>query len=97
MRRIIANDEEDIVVPVHKLSGYELIAYKCPDSSAICVLTKLSNCNYGFIPINDSNSVPRFLANSRVEAISNVAKQRKLFCFRTQDELVEAIYNKKFI
>ena len=98
MKSIISEDKAQEVL-VNNLSGKELIAYRCKNTSheiAYAVLVKLRSDNYGFVPLNNSDSKPRYEARNWFAAVELAAKSRELKAFDSMGEMISAMYNNKF-
>ena len=96
MRHLI-NKEKKTEVTISDLNGDELIAYKCKsDSGAYAVLSKLTNFQWGFIPLNNSNSNPRYIGKGWFSSIKEASKSRDLKVFDSMKEMLSAMINKEF-
>lgn len=110
MKRIFVEPNPELV-DLRNLTGNEIIAYRSnSDNNNYCILSKLNsngfrNKNlhrnydaiYGFVPLNTSNSNPRFCNNSWQGAIQQaVNSKRNVMVFNSQDELLRAILNREF-
>jgi len=96
MKKIILHKEEEKIVLIHTLMGVEIVAYRCPNSTSVCVLTKLLECKWGFINLSGSNSKPTFVGNNFDSAVRLACACRDVKVFSSQDDLISSVYNKKF-
>ena len=84
-------------INIDNLIGNELIAYKCKsDSNSYAILAKILHGNWGFVPLNDSNSNPRYVAQSWHRAIENASKCRVLRVFDSMNDLISNIHERNF-
>jgi hypothetical protein len=87
-------------ITIDKLKGIEIVSYKCKGNknqyATLCKLGKTYPAQYGFCVIGDSTSAPRFESNSWMDSIKEASKIRNLKIFNSSEELIEAIYTKKF-
>lgn len=88
------------------LQGDEIIAYKCKSVASssknnYAVLARLHNYSsnksaYGFIPLGDSNSKPRFVGEKWIDSVHIASEIRDLKVFESFAEMIEAMYKKTF-
>ena len=86
-----------VEVTIGNLMGDEIIAYKCKsDSNSYAILAKLLHSNWGFVPLNNSNSNPRYVAQSWDNTVNKAAECRNLKVFDSMNDLIESIHNRDF-
>lgn len=104
MMKTIVNKKVCKEIFIDNLQGDEIVAYKCksPDSiGKYAILSRLvkpggvSN-SFGFVPVGDSKSNPRYTANHWHEAVQLASASRELKVFDTDKELIEAMYKNMF-
>lgn len=97
MKQIIPEENISQITP-EQLLGREFIAYKSQSNrnSGYCVLTKLDEIKYGFIPLNYPHRTPRYIGTSYKNAINKAAEKRDVRAFDTLEEMLEAIVNQNF-
>lgn len=88
---------------VEQLDGNEIIAYRCKNSEdKYAVLARLhhfdscGNKSYGFIPLGESDSNPRYVANTWFESVKLASKSRELKVFDSCKEMIAAMKDKCF-
>lgn len=102
MRQIVKVLPETGIITVDQLRGNSCLgpliaAYRSHSSNAYCVLTNLSKSGYkaGFIPLNGCNA-PRYLADDPYTAIEKASANRKVFLFKSMEEMLKAMVNQDF-
>jgi hypothetical protein len=90
-------------IEIKDLIGKEIIAYKCKSidmKDNYAVLSRLHDNNspslYGFVPIGDSTSKPRYVGKSWFQSVEKASENRELKTFENEKELIAAIYNNLF-
>lgn len=104
MMKTIVNKKVCKEIFIDNLQGNEIIAYKCKSPGSVgkyAILSKLvkpggATKSYGFVPIGDSQSNPRYTANHWSEAVQLASESRELKVFDTDRELIEAMYKNMF-
>lgn len=96
--RIIKKPDQDKMT-VEDLDGKELIAYRCltvtDNPYEVAVLSQISHGNFGFIPLNHSDSKPRYVGSSWYDAIKKAHQNRQLHIFDSMDELMTATLKRR--
>lgn len=93
----LVKKEKKFEITEDDLFGNELIAYKCrSEGNAYAVLAKLQHSNWGFVPLNSSDSNPRYVAQSWSNAVSKASDCRNLKVFSNMSEMLNAIVNSEF-
>ncbi len=101
MKSIISKKRKTEIL-VDDLFGKEIIAYRCKSNRTVsnyAILSKLSKSGtrlFGFIPVGESDSGPRFVGSTWREAVERASEYRDLKIFDSPSELIEAMYNKSF-
>lgn len=97
MKKIVFQEQTDFI-EFDKLIGVgaELISYRCANSDAYCILVQLEACKYGFVPLNNSNSDPRFVGRSWKDAVAKAATSRPLYLFKSMQSMLQAMVSKSF-
>jgi len=76
---------------------HKIYAYKsCGTKNGYCVLVKLYQEHYGFVPLNSCTSSPRFIASTIEASLQVAVKSRKVFCFDDMSELITNMAIKAF-
>lgn len=94
MKNVIFKETNSTIL-VDSLMGTEIIAYRCPNSDSVCLLarvTKQQVKQYGFINLNYPNQDSAFVHITFYDAIRAAGKNRSIYAFSSQSELIEAIY-----
>lgn len=89
---------------VDQLEGNEIIAYKCKSiksNGGYAVLARLhgnvcGTSSYGFIPLGDSNSKPRYVGRTWIESIRLASEGRALKVFDSLEEMLIEMKNQSF-
>ncbi len=99
MKKIVTKLTPVPEIELNRLQGTEVVAYRCPDSTSVCILTKVSRnmkSEWGFVNLNYPTAKPTFVDSDFFKCIGNIRNSRQVYVFNGQDDLVEAIYLKKF-
>ena len=94
MRKIVINEVLKEVT-LSCLIGNEIVAYRCKSSSNAAILAKVNATVYGFIPLGETNSVPRFTANSFTKAVETAMVSREVYIFANVVELCKWVIDLK--
>lgn len=97
MLRVITDQTQYTTIQACQLHGNEILAYKCPDSQTICMLTRTRSKDYsewqfGFVPIGKFQYGATFMARTFHQAAGKAAMQRKVYAFNTVQEFAVALY-----
>lgn len=107
--RTIVNKKVCKEIYIEQLIGNEVIAYKCKSATSVAkknyaVLARLHgseadafrNPSYGFIPLGESDTKPRYMSNTWRGAITLASEARELKVFYSFKEMLEAMYKELF-
>jgi hypothetical protein len=104
MKKVI-NCIPSSLVDIHHLQEGSIVVYHCKKdngdkSMSYCMLAKIGSDpyeKYGFVPLNDSNSNPRFTGHSWRACINlALTAGRDVFVFDNMDQMLKAVYQKVF-
>lgn len=98
MKKIITEQAKSEVL-ADDLIGREIVAYRCPNSESVCLLTRVSRgsrTGFGFVNIANTITEPTYFGENFFESIKSANANRKLFVFEDQTEFIKSIQNKTF-
>jgi hypothetical protein len=95
--KTLVGKKQTSVIHYSDLTGNELIAYRCQNSDAYAVLAKLGGGGtYGFVPLNNSNSKPRYIDASWFGSVQLAMGCRDLMVFDNMEEMITCMINRSF-